>query len=188
MALAIPGSLYFGSVVVGACYGVRLAITVPIASELFGLKYYGLLYNILILNFPLGSFLFSGLLAGLLYDAEATPTPDGGNTCVGAHCYRLVFTWHLHPSLELVLTSGLRSELRRFIPRFMGARRLRDLVVVLDEKIVFKLDSFWVKSFLGTLVRLVYVDYISLPLNGMFVHFHFRSVCVKTSCMVQNFR
>lgn len=91
MALAIPGSLYFGSVVVGACYGVRLAITVPIASELFGLKYYGLLYNILILNFPLGSFLFSGLLAGLLYDAEATPTPDGGNTCVGAHCYRLVF-------------------------------------------------------------------------------------------------
>lgn len=91
MALAIPGSLYFCSVVVGACYGVRLAITVPIASELFGLKYYGLLYNILILNFPLGSFLFSGLLAGLLYDAEATPTPDGGNTCVGAHCYRLVF-------------------------------------------------------------------------------------------------
>ncbi|WZZ46943.1 hypothetical protein YC2023_043202 [Brassica napus] len=91
MALAIPGSLYFGSVVVGACYGVRLAITVPIASELFGLKYYGLLYNILILNFPLGSFLFSGLLAGLLYDAEDTPTPDGGNTCVGAHCYRLVF-------------------------------------------------------------------------------------------------
>ncbi|KAJ4880788.1 Major facilitator superfamily protein [Raphanus sativus] len=91
MALAMPGSLYFGSIVVGACYGVRLAITVPIASELFGLKYYGLLYNILILNFPLGSFLFSGLLAGLLYDAEATPTPDGGNTCVGAHCYRLVF-------------------------------------------------------------------------------------------------
>ena len=135
MALAIPGSLYFCSVVVGACYGVRLAITVPIASELFGLKYYGLLYNILILNFPLGSFLFSGLLAGLLYDAEATPTPDGGNTCVGAHCYRLVFTWHLHPSLELVLTSGLRSELRRFIPRFMRARRLRDLVVVLDEKL-----------------------------------------------------
>lgn len=91
MALAIPGSLFIGSVVVGACYGVRLAVTVPTASELFGLKYYGLIYNILILNLPLGSFLFSGLLAGLLYDAEATPLPDGGNTCVGAHCYRLVF-------------------------------------------------------------------------------------------------
>ncbi|KFK30131.1 hypothetical protein AALP_AA7G221100 [Arabis alpina] len=91
MALAMPGSLYIGSVVVGVCYGVRLAITVPTASELFGLKYYGLIYNILVLNLPLGSFLFSGLLAGLLYDAEATPTPGGGNTCVGAHCYRLVF-------------------------------------------------------------------------------------------------
>ncbi|KAK4785154.1 hypothetical protein SAY86_001843 [Trapa natans] len=91
MALALPGSLYVGSVTVGMCYGVRLAVTVPTASELFGLKYYGLIYNILILNLPLGSFLFSGLLAGLLYDAQATRTAGGGNTCVGAHCYRLVF-------------------------------------------------------------------------------------------------
>ncbi|CAN1134566.1 Protein NUCLEAR FUSION DEFECTIVE 4 [Linum perenne] len=91
LALALPGSLYVGSIVVGICYGVRLAVSVPTASELFGLKYYGLIYNILILNLPLGSFLFSGLLAGLLYDAEATPVPGGGNTCVGAHCYRMVF-------------------------------------------------------------------------------------------------
>lgn len=91
MAVALPGSLYIGSIVVGLCYGVRLAVTVPTASELFGLKYYGLIYNILILNLPLGSFLFSGLLAGYLYDAQATPTAGGGNTCVGAHCYRLVF-------------------------------------------------------------------------------------------------
>ncbi|KAK7310534.1 hypothetical protein RJT34_08098 [Clitoria ternatea] len=91
LAMAMPGSLYIGSTVVGLCYGVRLAITVPTASELFGLKYYGLIYNILILNLPLGSFLFSGLLAGMLYDMEATTTAGGGNTCVGPHCYRLVF-------------------------------------------------------------------------------------------------
>lgn len=91
MAIALPGSLFLGSIIVGICYGVRLAVTVPTASELFGLKNYGLIYNILILNLPLGSFLFSGLLAGFLYDAEATKTPGGGNTCVGAHCYRLVF-------------------------------------------------------------------------------------------------
>lgn len=91
MAMAIPGSLYIGSIVVGICYGVRLAVTVPTASELFGLKYYGLIYSVLILNLPLGSFLFSGLLAGLLYDAQATKTASGGNTCIGAHCYRLVF-------------------------------------------------------------------------------------------------
>ncbi|MQL98266.1 hypothetical protein Taro_030971 [Colocasia esculenta] len=91
MAMALPGSLYIGSIVVGICYGARIAVTVPTASELFGLRYYGLIYNILILNLPLGSFLFSGLLAGLLYDAQATRTAGGGNTCVGAHCYRLVF-------------------------------------------------------------------------------------------------
>ncbi|KAF9682187.1 hypothetical protein SADUNF_Sadunf05G0082600 [Salix dunnii] len=92
MALALPGSLYIGSILVGICYGVRLTITVAVASELFGLKYYGLLYNILILNLPLGSFLFSGLLAGYLYDAQAARSPaSGGNTCVGPHCYFLVF-------------------------------------------------------------------------------------------------
>lgn len=91
MALALPGSLYIGSILVGICYGVRLTITVPVASELFGLKYYGLLYNILILNLPLGSFLFSGLLAGYLYDAEATSSAGTGNVCVGPHCYFLIF-------------------------------------------------------------------------------------------------
>ncbi|KAI3923921.1 hypothetical protein MKW98_012710 [Papaver atlanticum] len=91
LAIALPGSLYVGSILVGICYGVRLAITVPVASELFGLKYFGLIYNILILNLPLGSFLFSGLLAGLLYDAQATKTKGGGNTCIGAHCYRQLF-------------------------------------------------------------------------------------------------
>lgn len=91
LAMAMPGSLYIWSIVVGICYAVPLAITLPTASELFGLKYYGLIYNILILNLPLGSFLFSGLLAGILYDMEATTTVGGGNTCIGAHCYRLVF-------------------------------------------------------------------------------------------------
>ncbi|GAB2267898.1 hypothetical protein Dimus_002873 [Dionaea muscipula] len=91
MAIGVPGCLYIGSILVGLCYGVRLAVTVPAASELFGLKYYGLIYNILILNLPLGSFLFSGLLAGYLYDAQATTTSSGGNECYGTHCYRLCF-------------------------------------------------------------------------------------------------
>ncbi|KAH9317789.1 hypothetical protein KI387_019558 [Taxus chinensis] len=122
MAAGMQGSLYIGSIVVGICYGVRLSVSVPTASELFGLKYYGLIYNFLILNLPIGSFLFSGLLAGILYDmlaakgqkvdaiAPLTSTGwsyansngllagrhnnlyvESGKTCVGAHCYRLVF-------------------------------------------------------------------------------------------------
>ncbi|KAA8531982.1 hypothetical protein F0562_006876 [Nyssa sinensis] len=104
MAIAFPGSLYIGSIVVGISFGVRLAVTVPITSELFGLKYFGLLYNILILNLPLGSFLFSGLLAGYLYDAQATISIGGGNTCTGPHCYQLVF---LIMALACVLGFGL---------------------------------------------------------------------------------
>lgn len=114
MAFALPGSLYVGSILVGICYGVRLTITVPVASELFGLKYYGLLYNILILNLPLGSFLFSGLLAGYLYDAQAITDADGSNTCIGTHCYCLVFvimavTCVLGLALDMLLAIRTRN-------------------------------------------------------------------------------
>ncbi|CAM6013843.1 unnamed protein product [Sphagnum balticum] len=78
-ATAAPGSLYVGSIVVGICYGVQISITVPTASELFGLQHFGLMYNFIILNLPLGSFLFSGLLAGWLYDREASRTPQQGH-------------------------------------------------------------------------------------------------------------
>ncbi|TXG64777.1 hypothetical protein EZV62_011771 [Acer yangbiense] len=91
LALDEPGSLYIGSIILGLCYGVRLAVIAPI-TELFGVECYGQINNILMLNIPLGSFLFSGLLAGYLYDTQATSIAGGGNTCVGAHCYRLVFT------------------------------------------------------------------------------------------------
>lgn len=47
MAIVLPGSRYIDSLLVGICYGVCLTITVAAASELFGLKYHGLLYNIL---------------------------------------------------------------------------------------------------------------------------------------------
>ncbi|MED6108448.1 hypothetical protein PIB30_024018 [Stylosanthes scabra] len=91
LAMALPGSLYIGSMVVGICYGVYFTITPAAASELFGLKYYGIVYNILILNLPIGSFIFSGLIAGYLYDVEAKSVGGEGNTCIGAHCYRLVY-------------------------------------------------------------------------------------------------
>lgn len=48
-------------------------------------------YNVMILNLTLSLLLFFDLLMGLLYDAQATKTADSGNTCVGAHHYRLVF-------------------------------------------------------------------------------------------------
>eukprot|EP01018_Ginkgo_biloba_P028445 Gb_11865 [translate_table: standard] len=115
-ASAIRGSLYVGSAILGICYGVQFTVMVPTASELFGLKHFGIIYNFITLGDPLGSFLFSGLLAGSLYDHEAEKeispkqfsnlpskavAPPGtwhlflsrgqGAHCTGAHCFRLTF-------------------------------------------------------------------------------------------------
>lgn len=120
LAIAMPGFLYIGSVIVGIYYGVRLDITVPTASEIFGLKHYGMVYNVLILNLPLGSFLFSGLLAGILYDMEATMTKGGGNTCVGGHCYRLVF---VVMAGSCVVGFGMDLLLRNCTPKMRSLKR-----------------------------------------------------------------
>jgi len=94
-ASALPGSLYVGSVLLGLCYGVHFSIMVPTASELFGLKHFGMIYNFLTIANPLGSFLFSGLIAGYLYDREAAkdsgPSFATKEVCSGAHCFRTTF-------------------------------------------------------------------------------------------------
>ncbi|KAI5067525.1 hypothetical protein GOP47_0018053 [Adiantum capillus-veneris] len=113
LAAAMAGSLYIGSIVVGVCYGVRLSVSVPVTSEMFGLKKFGLMYNLLIINLPVGSLLFSSFLAGFLYDCEAVK--DGSTTtCLGAHCYRLVFLLMAAMSgmgfvLDCILTLRTRS-------------------------------------------------------------------------------
>lgn len=125
--------MYLGSAIVGACYGVHIAIAVPVASELFGLKNFGMFYNILIINIPLGSFLFSGLLAGWLYDREAQRQADGlggwlteslgwnisstpllaedwtVETCNGPHCFRTVFVVMAGTCLIGVTTAAILS-------------------------------------------------------------------------------
>ena len=51
-----------------------------------------MLYNTLVLNLSFGSFLFSGMLSGYLYDAQAPSSPaGGGNACIGPDRYFPVF-------------------------------------------------------------------------------------------------
>lgn len=127
MAFAVPGSLYIGSIIIGFCYGIRIAVSVPTSSEMFGLKRYGLLYNILILNLPLGSFLLSGLLAGFLYDAQATPAVGGGNTCTGAHCYKLTFLIMAAASLVgMVLDMVLVFRTRKLYAKISANKNLSE--------------------------------------------------------------
>ncbi|CAI7889038.1 unnamed protein product [Closterium sp. NIES-53] len=77
-ALAFPSSLHLGSVIVGLCYGVHWSIMPATASEIFGLKHFGMLYNTLTAACPMGSFVFSGMIAGYLYDRESEKDHGGG--------------------------------------------------------------------------------------------------------------
>lgn len=60
---------------------------------------------------PLGALLFSGLLAGYVYDIEEAK--QGGSSCLGPNCYRLTFfvlasVCGLGTILSIILTLRIR--------------------------------------------------------------------------------
>ncbi|XP_043722931.1 protein NUCLEAR FUSION DEFECTIVE 4 [Telopea speciosissima] len=95
-ASALSGTLYAATALLGICYGAQFTIMISTASELFGLKHFGIIYNFMGIGNPLGAFLFSGLLAGYVYDKEAAKQ-QGLNlltksaSCLGPNCFRLTF-------------------------------------------------------------------------------------------------
>lgn len=115
-ASGIHSTLYTSTALLGICYGVQFSVMVPTASELFGLKHFGMIYNFMLLGNPLGAFLFSGLLAGYIYDKEAgRQNPGFGSsiTCYGPDCFRNTFLvlaglCTLGSVLSLVLTVRIR--------------------------------------------------------------------------------
>ncbi|KAL7259619.1 hypothetical protein ACSBR1_005498 [Camellia fascicularis] len=88
-ASALDGTLYVATAVLGMCYGFQFSIMVPTASELFGLKHFGIIFNFMSLGNPLGALLFSGVLAGFVYDSEAAK--QHCTSCLGPNCFRLTF-------------------------------------------------------------------------------------------------
>lgn len=95
-ASGLSGTLYASTALLGICYGVQFSIMVPTASELFGLKHFGLIYNFMLLGNPLGALLFSAGLAGYVYDIEAAKQNQdlvdaSANSCLGPDCFRLTF-------------------------------------------------------------------------------------------------
>ncbi|XVF13898.1 hypothetical protein REPUB_Repub09cG0009300 [Reevesia pubescens] len=70
-AMGWPGAMYIGTLLIGLGYGAHWAIVPAAASELFGLKKFGALYNFLTLANPAGSLVFSGVIASGIYDYEA---------------------------------------------------------------------------------------------------------------------
>ncbi|KAJ9178985.1 hypothetical protein P3X46_010820 [Hevea brasiliensis] len=111
LALALDGILFVATAVIGVCYGILYSVTVPTVSELFGLKHFGIIYAFMSLGNPIGALLFSGLLAGYVYDAEATK--QGSSTCVGPDCFKVTFLvlagiCGLGTILSIILTVRLR--------------------------------------------------------------------------------
>ncbi|XP_030510879.1 protein NUCLEAR FUSION DEFECTIVE 4 [Cannabis sativa] len=93
---AIKGTLYPATALLGICYGVQFSVMIPTVSELFGLRNFGLFFNFMSLGNPLGALLFSGLLAGYIYDNEAAKQhslhlSDSTVACLGPNCFRLTF-------------------------------------------------------------------------------------------------
>ncbi|XVE54484.1 hypothetical protein DITRI_Ditri03aG0085300 [Diplodiscus trichospermus] len=113
-ALEGPGQIYVTTVLTGLGYGAHWAIVPASASELFGLKSFGALYNFLTLATPAGSLIFSEAIASGIYDYYAEKQAslrqpisgsminiplgdDDSLTCEGSICY----------SLTCALMSGL---------------------------------------------------------------------------------
>ncbi|KAK2998094.1 hypothetical protein RJ639_025633 [Escallonia herrerae] len=110
-ASALGGTLYAATALLGICYGVQFGIMVPTASELFGLRHFGVIFNFMGLGNPIGALLFSGVLAGYVYDAEAAK--QQGSSCLGPNCFRLTFlvlagVSGLGTILGLILTVRIR--------------------------------------------------------------------------------
>ncbi|CAL9202960.1 protein NUCLEAR FUSION DEFECTIVE 4 [Musa acuminata AAA Group] len=70
-AMAWPRAMYIGTLLIGLGYGAHWSIVPAAASELFGLKNFGALYNFLTVANPAGSLVFSGLIVSGMYDHEA---------------------------------------------------------------------------------------------------------------------
>ncbi|KAI7753060.1 hypothetical protein M8C21_016815 [Ambrosia artemisiifolia] len=100
IALGVPNSLYFASVVIGFCFGAQWPLLFAIISEIFGLKYYSTLYNFGSVASPIGLYILNVKVAGHLYDVEADRqmkalgiVRKAGESldCVGVECYKVSF-------------------------------------------------------------------------------------------------
>ncbi|CAH9111301.1 unnamed protein product [Cuscuta europaea] len=110
-ASALPGTLYPATALLGVCFGVQFGIMIPTASELFGLRHFGVIFNFMQLGNPIGALLFSGSLAGYVYDTEAAH--QGADHCLGPNCFRLTFlvlagVCALGSFLSIILTVRIR--------------------------------------------------------------------------------
>ncbi|QHN87191.1 Protein NUCLEAR FUSION DEFECTIVE [Arachis hypogaea] len=89
-----PGSMYVSTLLIILGYGAHWAIVPATASELFGLRNFGSLYNFITLSNPMGTLVFSSIIASKIYDYEAEKQARGLHAsdpleCNGSICFFL---------------------------------------------------------------------------------------------------
>ncbi|XVE58944.1 hypothetical protein DITRI_Ditri05aG0003800 [Diplodiscus trichospermus] len=103
-------SLYISTAIIGVCTGAITSISVSLTTELFGAKNFGVNHNVVVVNIPIGSFLF-GYLAALIYRKEGNA--DG--KCFGMECYRKTFIiWGILCFIGTFLALILYARTRKF--------------------------------------------------------------------------
>ncbi|KAJ0256698.1 hypothetical protein HA466_0096160 [Hirschfeldia incana] len=109
-AMAIDHTIYVATALIGIGMGFQF-LSIATISELFGLRHFGINYNVILLGNPIGATIFSALLAGYIYDREAEK--QGNITCVGPECFRETFlvlagVCGLGTVLSVILTVRIR--------------------------------------------------------------------------------
>ncbi|KAK3139788.1 hypothetical protein QOZ80_5AG0390240 [Eleusine coracana subsp. coracana] len=96
IAFGVPQSLYAASVIIGFCFGAQWPLLFAIISEVFGLKYYSSLFNFGSAASPAGAYVLNVIVAGRMYDAEASKQHGGvavvgDKICKGVICFKRAF-------------------------------------------------------------------------------------------------
>ncbi|XP_024529459.1 protein NUCLEAR FUSION DEFECTIVE 4 isoform X2 [Selaginella moellendorffii] len=99
LATGLISSLFIGSALTGLSYGAYWTLIPAILSEVFGVHNFTVLYKLVSLGPPLGSYILSAKVMGSLYDEEAAlyrqksggaSVSAGGddlNNCYGSKCF-----------------------------------------------------------------------------------------------------
>ncbi|GAV66720.1 Nodulin-like domain-containing protein/MFS_1 domain-containing protein [Cephalotus follicularis] len=125
IATGLPSALYIGSILVGVCYGSQWSLMPTIASEIFGVRHMGTIFNAITIASPAGSYIFSVRVVGYIYDSEAS---GEGNTCTGTHCFMLSFLIMASATLLGSLAAlGLFLRTKRFYNQVVPRRLLHSV-------------------------------------------------------------
>lgn len=80
--------MYAVTCCIGFCYGGYWALIAPILSDMWGTKWFAVIYSVIALFPAFGGYIFSTEMAGAFYQAQVV---DGESDCYGVECYELTY-------------------------------------------------------------------------------------------------